>query len=217
MKRKYSRLLVAAILVALLIIGLVSFAGAKYATVITMQGKITFSARLADLVKLEEHKAEQLSDGSYTLGTETVTANSYDLIPGLDIPKDPYITITGKTPIEAFLFVEVVNTPGEKIISYKMDAKWKAVTDVTAKHGGTVYLYTRDGTETAILTDALTKDKENKTVTIPILADNTVKVSQHLPDALAQNQDTLTFYVYLIEKTGNVTYKQAYSGYPKNQ
>ena len=115
--------LIVLLLLALLLIGLISFAGAKYVTTITHHATITFSASLAENVILQEHKAVRQTDGSYALVTQKyandfpddeysaetfVHENSYTLIPGLDIPKDPKITILNKTPIKAFLFLEVV-------------------------------------------------------------------------------------------------------------
>ena len=62
---------------------------------------------------LKEHIAEQQKNGSYTLTKETtnntVTGNHYDVLPRTDLPKDPFITITGKTNAPAYLYVEVVD------------------------------------------------------------------------------------------------------------
>jgi hypothetical protein len=113
MKQKKSRLMMAAVAVILLAV-LISSAIGKYVTTVSVPGKVTFTAKLAGSMVLQEHKAERNADGSYTLTEQIATAdengyfNGYDLIPGLDIPKDPHIVITGKTDVKAYLFVEVV-------------------------------------------------------------------------------------------------------------
>ena len=55
--------LIVLLLLALLLIGLISFAGAKYVTTITHHATITFSASLAENVILQEHKAVRQTDG----------------------------------------------------------------------------------------------------------------------------------------------------------
>lgn len=138
MRKTKSRLVTVGILAVLLLSVLIGSAIGKYTTTVPVSGTVTFKASLATSITLQEHKATRNADGSYTLSTtETVTSQSYTLLPGLDIPKDPYITITGKTPIEAYLFLVVKNRPSENtgIICNLADC-WKPVTGYTD-----VYVY----------------------------------------------------------------------------
>ena len=50
------------------------------------ESKVTFTAKLATSITLQEHEAQRQSDGSYILDSAvTVENQSYVLIPGLDI------------------------------------------------------------------------------------------------------------------------------------
>ena len=120
---------------------LIGSAVGKYRRSFTLeQATVTFTAKLAESVTLQEHKANRQPDGSYELDeNSTVAEIEYTLIPGLDVPKDPYVTITGKTPIDSYLFVEVVDETSNGAISYAMSDKWKALS-LTGKHDGAVYV-----------------------------------------------------------------------------
>lgn len=225
MKRKYSRLMVAAVFAVLLIGGLVSFTRAKYVTVINLQGKVTVTARLADSVEVLEHKAVPQGDGSYvlkngakiseseTLPNETVTLNQYDLLPGLDIPKDPFIRIKGKTPIEAYLFVEVVDKMstieiGEQKTSpltYQLSSNWMKL-DVSGANGGTVYVYIEN--EMAKVFD------EDDNGDFYIIKNNQIQVSQYLLQYgvkyTENTEDFISFYATLGEAIPNTDEETVY-------
>ncbi len=208
MKSKRSRLLIL-LAVVLLIGATVGTAVGKYVTTITVPGRVIFTADLAKEVKLQEHKAARNPDGSYYLTSEIAQPdlngnhNSYELLPGLDIPKDPHIIISNKTPIEAYLFVEVVESGDvaleDKAITYTVDSKWLKLNDVTGKNGGTVYVYAEDGTAKK-LTDAI-----GSPYTVNILAPlvekkpETIRVSQKLIPTPNTGDDILTFYATMGE------------------
>ena len=111
---KKSYLMIASVLLAvILIIGLVvGLSSAKYKTEKHLTGDVKFTVKLADKILIQEHEAVRQDDGSYVLNDNIVVEQSYMLMPGVDVPKDPFITVEGKTPIPAYLYVEVV----EKII-----------------------------------------------------------------------------------------------------
>ena len=203
MKLKFRTRVVLLILLVALLIGLISFVDAKYADTISYRGKITFSAKLANNVELRERKIVRKNDGTYETTAETITngTQSYTLVPGQDVPKDPHIIIEGKTDIPANLYVEIVDTSdtekGVKLIDYSVTDIWERAADQSLnKHGGTVYKYKGDA-----LTSANTpKDP------IGILKGDKVTVSQYVKShdlTNEQAQDSLTFYVYLIETTSN--------------
>lgn len=220
MKKKDRTLLAVLFLLSILLIGLISFAKAKYMTTISGQGyegKITFKASLASDVILQEHEAVPQPDGTYELGDELVTANTYTLLPGVDIPKDPHIVIKGKTPIKAFLFLEIENTLDESVITFQVDSgKWMK-TKLTPKNpGATVYLYSTDGKKATVLDQTIDDSYE-----IPILAPlaagkpETVRVSQYVQGKVTEATNMLKFHVYLIEQTTAIaTPTDAYGGYP---
>ena len=116
------------IILTLVLIMLTSFAAGKYIT--SFEGynaTVTFSAHLAANMEILEHPHSGY--GVYTLKTEekpiyTSTAGSYDIIPGVDIPKDSYVKISGKTDIPAYLRIEVSsNNPA---VSWEInDTYWK--------------------------------------------------------------------------------------------
>lgn len=208
MKSKRSRLLIL-LAVVLLIGATVGTAVGKYVTTITVPGKVVFTADLAEEVKLQEHQAKRNADGSYYLTNQIAQPdlngnhNTYDLLPGLDIPKDPHITISNKTPIEAYLFVEVVESGNvalkDKVITYTVDSNWLKLNDVTGKNGGTVYVHAVDGTAKK-LTDTI-----GSSYTVNILAPlgekkpETIRVSQKLITTPSTDDDILTFYATMGE------------------
>lgn len=204
------------LLLVILVLSVIAGTGqvsAKYTTTITHKGTLHIKTSLAEDVQIQEHKANRQSDGSYKLSeTELVKENSYTLIPGLDIPKDPFVTVTGKTPIDAFLFLEVVDDTKSSAISYTVDDEHWQKTNFTPKNkNGTVYLHI--GTDDKPL--ILGKNTPDS-YTVPILKNNTVEVSQKLLSNPVDETNPLEFYVYLIEKnTTASTPEQAYGGYPK--
>lgn len=182
--------------VVVLLCALIGGAVAKYVTTVDVTGAVTFNASLATSVEVKESEAVRNTNGSYTLNTaNTVTENSYELIPGLDIPKDPHVVITGKTPIEAYLFIEVVDQDSDNndTLTYTVDTtEWKSVTEITDK---AVYVYTGGEADAKKITNA-DMDADNK-LTAYILDKNTVTVSQKLKTAGIDG--TLTFTAKLVE------------------
>ncbi|MBR2310753.1 MAG: hypothetical protein IKA47_09520 [Oscillospiraceae bacterium] len=212
MKRKYPRLLLIAVVSVLLVSALAGTTVAKYVTKQTFTGKVTFSAKLAEEVLLRERTAERQPDGSYKLTTPYVAENTYELLPGMDIPKDPHVVVKGKTDLKAYLFIEIVDKLTEQIgdqnyrpITYTVSSNWLKLQDVTGEHGGTVYVYKGTGEEAAVLGEEFTKDATDRTEEIDILAlldgkTETVRVSQKLNSQLASDDgDILAFYAAMGE------------------
>lgn len=201
------------LVLALLLICTVGGVSAKYITTLNKGSTVKFTAELAEDFILREHEAIRADNGTYSLSATTTTTEgqSYELIPGLDIPKDPHVVITGKTEVPAYLYIEIVesldsaviNGINTKLVDYTVANCWKAVDESVKapQHGGTVYVYT-DGTSesTPFKLDGSTAD-----LTIEILqADsngNTVYVSQHVKSYDTDGTDLLTCYAYLIEVT----------------
>ena len=209
MKSKRSRLLIL-LAVVLLIGATVGTAVGKYVTTITVPGKVVFTADLAEEVKLQEHQAKRNADGSYSLTGEIAQPdlngnhNTYDLLPGLDIPKDPHITISNKTPIEAYLFVEVVESGDvdteNKVITYSMDSGWLKLNGVTGKNNGTVYVYKGEDSSAKVLDENIGTDWTAK-ILAPLTEGKpeTIRVSQMLITTPNTDDDILTFYATMGE------------------
>lgn len=138
------------VIATILLTTLISTAWAKYVREVSFSDNVRFTANLAGNLELFEHKAVRDADtGEYTLDASTeVAANSYLLIPGLDVPKDPTVRITNKSAIDAFLYVEVTDTLDG--ITYAMTDEWLAL-NITGK---TVYVYKGDTAAPKIVDEA---------------------------------------------------------------
>ena len=164
----------------------------KYIKTEQYNGTLYFYANLAEKFVLLEHKAERQPDGSYALGSDTVTGNEYTLIPGLDIPKDPHVVITNKTSIAAYLFVEVIDNTPNSAISYSMSSDWLLLEGIAGKKGnGAVYVYAQGGTAPTPL------NRTEGDITIYLLDGNRITVSQNL--LASATNDTLKFYAAMGE------------------
>ena len=139
---------------------------------------------------LKEHIAAKQPNGSYkltdALTNKTNTGNDYYVLPRTDLPKDPFITITGKTNAPAYLYVEVVDgLPAG--MHYNMASCWTRLEGVTGNNGGVIYVY-NNGTPI----DENSTGLEN----IAIIAGNTIKVDD-VPGLTEGQEVSLSFYAYL--------------------
>ena len=207
------------VMIAAVLCGMIGNAYAKYVKQDKLEGSVTIKAELGT-IELWEHLAEDLDgDGEYTLNTtKEVTSNTYKLLPGLDVPKDPFIRITGKTPIEAYVFLKVVtniqtdnkdmntdeNLGDDHNVSYTLTANWLKIKESTAGDVTTaVYVYSSDGTTPAKVDETF---GTNGTGIISVLKDNTIYVSQKLnvPTAgVYLNFSACMYEVASAEKTGS--------------
>lgn len=181
------------IILAVLLIALTTFAAGKYIMTISLQNTVTFTAELAENVVLVESKINRKSDGTYETTSETIAGGtqSYTLIPGLDVPKDPHIIIEGKTPIPAYLYIEVVDNTTNNALRYTLTDSWIESSALAPQHEGAVYVYSTDETNPTKITTDLGE--------IYILKDNKFYVDQALLSGTGTNG--LTFYAYLVEAT----------------
>jgi len=151
--------------------------GAAYGKYIfnkNFNGTVTIQANLGSITVLE-HTATRMIDGSYKLLDSTTNKNSYIIIPGLDIPKDPYVVVNKTSSIPVYVFIEVTDTiqPADKsVITYQVDTKnWKELNGVAGKNGGKVYVYA---------TGDMAQQVISSIGTIQILDQNKVFVHQDL-------------------------------------
>lgn len=211
MRKSFALLMVAILLLSM-------SAGATYAKYVKqdkLEGSVTIRASLGS-IKLVEHQALRQADGSYKLiENQETDKNTYILLPGLDIPKDPFVQVTGKTPIDAYVFLKVVtniqtdnkdmNTDDDLAddhnVSYALTANWLKIEESTA--GGVttaVYIYTVDGTTPAKVDETF---GTNGTGIISVLEANTIYVSQKLnmPTGAYLDFSACMYEVASVEKT----------------
>lgn len=145
----------------------------------------------SDAFVLNESHATKGNDGKYTLTATRVEENSYTVLPGVNLPKDPSVQITEALSADAYVFVEVVNALGDGL-SVEIDSQWVPLTGVTGRNGGQVYYYedkVSSGTTWTI--DGQTEKH--------ILKDDKVTVSS---SANVTGNATLKFYGYMAQATG---------------
>ena len=202
-KRKNNKIWISIVCVFLAVCAMATGAVyAKYKKTVSLQGSLSVSSgHLADVFTLQEHKAVR-NNGTYTLDdTKTVTSNVYQALPGVAIPKDPHFTLTGKSKVPAYLYVEVIDDFGTSGLEYSLTGDWLDL-DLTGQNGGKVYVYT-GGTGSAKLLD------ENFSVAkIEILQGNQITVSKEGRSAFAVS---LYFHGYLAQASQVLSAKTAYT------
>ena len=143
---------------------------------------------------LWEHKAEDNDgDGVYTLDSSTkVTSNSYNILPGVNIPKNPTVDVEGLEE-HAYLYIKVTSTLPTGL-SYSIDStNWTALTGYNG-----VYVYTGENAEDEIVKAT---NAAPKTFTATILTDNWIEVAG---DYSGTDDDIkLSFDAYMVQATGN--------------
>lgn len=215
MKKKTLTIAIALVLVVALAVG----ATYAYLTAQTKAVTNTFTAggAVADKdLTLKEHVATPNADGSYKLDTNYVEegkGNSYVVLPGVNLPKDPTVKVTAANG-PYYLFVEVTKgtgfdevTVGEgdaaktgKPLDYTIAANWDKLSltgkDVTRE----VYVYYVTGTDSSktYIQNAATND-------IPVLLNDRVTVNADndiIATLTAESDANLTFQAYACQAAG---------------
>lgn len=160
---------------------------AKYVTQVSLTGSVEFSSELAKSLVLNESRATLTGSGRYSLDpSQKVLENSYKVMPGVNLPKDPAVTVTDRTGIPAYLFIEIEEQNIPASVTYSLCDHWEQVTDTDH-----VYVYTGD----------------DFTAPIRILKDDTLVVSaQYGGEAF-----DLNFTARLYQKLSNETPAQTYA------
>lgn len=167
---------------------------AKY----VVSGSSPDSAKVADFgveIKVIEHNAKLIEDATkavekdsvYELTSETVNKNLYKAVmPGVDIPKDPFIEITGSGEVSCELYVKVTEKDLPDTVTYEMADGWEL-----------------EKTETPQSDTAVRTFKYNRVLVppfsgeYPILKDNKLIVSDHY---VGSGKDfSLTFNAWLVQ------------------
>lgn len=205
MKKKTLTVAIALVLVVALAVG----ATYAYLTASSDTVKNTFvvggAVANGDL-KLFEHVANKNADGSYTLGSDTTTSNKYTVMPGVNLPKDPTVTVE-KASGEYYLFVEVTKgsgfapvTVGEKTgapLSYNVDTtKWEKLSLTGKDANREVYVYCVTGAS-AIQSAPVSNVKVLVNDTITVNADNDIVAT-----LTSESASALTFNAYACQAAG---------------
>lgn len=219
---RIKKLHIVLILLLVTAVGLIGAQGirAKYVTTVSVQGNVSFSANLAESMSLYEHKANRLTDGSYELtedkvgtvidpGTGNLTddlGNEYQVMPGVDIPKDPQIAIQGKSALDSYLYVEIADSlqmsnasdEVKSTIQYQLTDNWKKLDGVTGPNGTSlnptsVYVYTKGGTAPKVFDETFADTSDD--TTIKILEDDIVTVGENYASA----DFVMNIYAYMLQ------------------
>ncbi len=190
--------------IAFVIITVLALSGglyAKYVREFSFNGKLTISVDLAESFSLYEHQVAQNSDGTFIKSDGArVVSNTYYVVPGIDIPKDPTIEIKGKTKIPALLYIEVIDGVDHKEIDFSLESHWVLLEGVQGAHeGAKVYVYATGGKDgrPIVLDNNTNPDSISN---IEILTENqegnTLSVSSR---AKYGSDISLVFYAHLVQ------------------
>lgn len=160
---------------------------------------------VAWLVAKSDSVVNTFTYGDINIGLDETTGKEYKIVPGVDIAKDPKVTVKGGSEA-CWLFVKIaeenwptfteVTEAGEttKKVSYGIADGWTALTDVTG-------VYYRE-------VEAVTAD-----TSFDVLANNLVTVSENLTKDEVTGikvQPKLTFTAYAVQKDGIDTAAKAW-------
>ena len=149
-----------------------------------------------------EHEISVTTDGSYEIADKADIAlgNDYRVLPGVKLPKDPFVRINGKNDIPAYLYIEVVDTLGKDSgLTYSISNSWLKLDGVTGEKGGQIYVYA-SGSNAIMVKEDVTD--------VAILSGNGITVADKLN--IAENAE-LTFYAYLGQASAGKTATEVFT------
>ena len=196
-QKQRKRLLSAIVVLSMILVCLCTVAYAKYMESIAVGGgTVTISADIGTIY-LQEHEAVRNAHGAYELTDEPGENKYYILMPGVDIPKDPYVTVKKTSTLEAYVFIKVdAELPDG--VSFQLTDVWQAV---KGKSG--VYVYCQNGEPVKVVGDI---------ESIPVLKDNKIFVSQKYQGGECQFQ--ITAYLYQVAAGQDAA--EVYGEYPNS-
>lgn len=192
-----------ALTVCLMLVVMVASIGGTVAWLTAKTAPVVNTFTYGDInIELYEHFLR--SDGTLSESeTAKVQANTYKIIPGVDLPKDPTVEVKANSE-KCWLFVKVDESkafaPG---VTYTIASGWTAGDgEGEGKNGVPVGVYYRE-------VDAATAKAG---ATFGILAGNKITVSDSLTKAQVQDQGTvtLTFTAYAVQREGFDTVADAW-------
>lgn len=189
MKGKYTRKhtkSLALVLALVLVIGCVAGGTLAWLNAKTEEVKNTFST----------------SDIGVTLGE---TTNTYKMVPGWTIAKDPKATVTSGSE-DCYLFVKVEKSNNfDTYVDMAIDSQWTALEDQT----GVYYIKIDEDSEKNVAYNVLGEGKVTYENVEYAWADNQVLVKPTVTEAMMEtaktSQPTLTFTAYAVQLMKNNT------------
>lgn len=154
----------------------------------------------SNVLTLWENEGKQETDGSYSLTTTKINAgsgNTYNVTPNTTIKKNPTVTLTSRTDIPAWLYIEVKNSLPTGM-SCTINSQWVQLKNasnaaVTGPNGGTVYVLGSANTAA-------------KTGNYEILTNNQVTVGSIDMNSVLSTNKTLEIHAYLIQASGRTAF-----------
>lgn len=200
-KLNKTHLIIAVMIIAINCAAVVGVLSAKYVKDFFPIGELMLSVELNEKINIIEHKAQKQPDGSYKLNAEQVTSNTYSVMPGVDIPKDPQIILENKTAVPGYLYVEIVESI-PNTVEYELMPNWIRLGTVIGPKGGEVYVYSIDGTTESIIDDTVFPTE----IQIPIIKNNILRVSDTAGPVAADDKFEMDVHGYIAQvvKTGGV-------------
>lgn len=185
MKKKLTTVLAIVLVVALSVAGTYAYLTAQTDTV-----KNTFTAAgLASKFTLDESKATQQTDGSYTLDVnDRVQENTYSVVPKVNLAKDPTVHVKLEKNVGAYVFLAVDNNLGDGLTATIDDTQWTALNKT----------YTANGAEWTIYYKQLAGSATPAQVDINVLAGQQIVVG----DTVAEDCGNIVFNAYLTQSAG---------------
>ncbi|MBQ6183249.1 MAG: hypothetical protein IJK33_05115 [Clostridia bacterium] len=179
------------LVLAVAVAAVASAVTAKYVGQKDVKATIGLKADLAESITVYEHVANRQTDGSYELDSSAITeeGQTYMLMPGVDIYKDPTVRVTGYTGLPAYLFVVTEVSEYGTVLGFNMADGWQSLSG----HGGVWYKE---------LTSADIPGEDETYKDYPVLetlADGyQINVSETLPRG---SKYTFAFKAYIGQKT----------------
>lgn len=185
MKKKLTTVLAIVLVVALSVAGTYAYLTAQTDTVTN-----TFTAAgLASSFSLDESKANQQPDGSYTLDVKTrVQENAYSVVPKVNLAKDPTVHVTLEKNVGAYVFLAVNDNLGDGLTATIDSTQWTALNKT----------YTANGAEWTIYYKQLAGSENPAQVDINVLANQQIVVG----DTVAKDCGNIVFNAYLTQSAG---------------
>ena len=153
---------------------------------------------LAWLISQTEPVVNTFTYGDINIGLTETTGSDYTITPGVDIKKDPKVTVTAGSE-DCWLFVKVEKKDWNNNVTYEIADGWNAL------QGQTGVYYREVG--------AVTED-----TSFNVLKENQVTVSDTLTkdevDQLKGKNPTLTFTAYAVQKDGSTNAADAWAKIP---
>lgn len=203
-KRGVSKRTVAILLALVLVIGCA--VGGTLAWLTAKTSEVTNTFTYGDInIDLKEHPYDADNFTLKTNDTPVASVDNYKIIPGVDLPKDPKVTVSANSE-HCWLFVKVVEsgTFVSDKVTYSVDTGWTAGTKTEKSDG--------NGVPTGVYYREV--NASNVDQSFNVLTDNKITVSSELTKDDIKSitgQPTLTFTAYAVQyqKSATTTFSAA--------